>query len=180
MIEGSLSRRYAKALFQLAQEEEREEEVGQEIERFVAAYTSPSLMKVLNNPAFGVRNRRNIVVRVAQALELSQLVVHFLSLLLERDRLSMLPSIVSRYRRLLDEVKGRVEAGVVCAAPLERVMLEKVRAALKGISGKEVVLREETDPGLIGGVVVQLEGRIYDGSVRAQLEMMKRRIERGY
>ena len=50
----------------------------------------------------------------------------------------------------------------------------------RAISGKEVILHEETDPGLIGGVRIELEGRVYDGSVRTQLEKMKQRIERGY
>ena len=181
MIEGSLSRRYAKALFELALEEHREEEIGQEIERFVTAFTtSSSLSAVLNNPAFPLRSRKNIVVEVSRGLQLSPLVVHFLSLLLERDRLTFLPSIASRYHRLLDEKKGRVEARVVAPNPLEAAMLEGLREALRRVSGKEVVLKEESDPGLIGGLVIQLEGKVYDGSVRTQLDKMKERIERGY
>ena len=180
MIEGSLSRRYAKALFELALEEHREEEIGQEIDWFVTAYTTSSLPPVLNNPAFPPGSRKNIVVEVSRGLQLSPLVVHFLSLLLERDRLTYLPSIASRYRLLLDEKKGRVEARVLAPAPLEAAMLEGLRAAFSRVSGKEVVLKEESDPGLVGGLVIQLEGKVYDGSVRTQLDKMKERIERGY
>ncbi|MGH7775083.1 MAG: ATP synthase F1 subunit delta [Candidatus Binatia bacterium] len=180
MIEGSLSRRYAKALFELALEGHREEEIGQEIERFVTAYTTSPLMKVLNNPTFAVRGRKGIIVEVAKGLQLSSPVIHFLSLLLERDRLTFLPSIASRYRRLLDERKGRVEARVVTTSPVEKEMIERLREVLQEISRKEVVLQEETDPRLIGGVVLQLEGKVYDGSVRTQLEGMRKRIERGY
>jgi F-type H+-transporting ATPase subunit delta len=103
-----------------------------------------------------------------------------LSLLLERDRLTYLSAIVSCYRRLLDEAKGRVEAKVVGASWLDTAMVERLREVLHGISGKEVVLHQETDPRLIGGVVVELGGKIYDGSVRTQLEKMKERITRGY
>lgn len=180
MIGGSLSRRYAKALFQLAVEDHREEEIGQEIGQFVAAYTASPLITVLNNPAFGVRGRKNIVVQVAKGLQLSPLSIHFLSLLLERDRLTFLPSIVSRYHRLLDEAKGRVEAQVVAIGRLEEVMLEGLRQVLQRISGKKVVLHQETDPGLIGGALIQLEGKIYDGSVRTQLERMRECVGRGY
>ncbi len=59
-------------------------------------------------------------------------------------------------------------------------MLNRLRALLGGISSREVVLQQETDPGLIGGLLVELEGTIYDGSVRTQLEKMKQRIARGY
>lgn len=180
MIEGSLSRRYARALFELALEERREEQVGEEIERYVAAYADSSLSAALTNPAFPLASRKNVAVEVARGLELSPLAVHFLSLLLERDRLSHLPAIASRYRRLLDEKRGRVEARVVSSGPLEAAMLDRLREALSRLSGKEVVLKPESDPGLIGGVVIQLEGKVYDGSVRTQIEKMKERIERGY
>jgi F-type H+-transporting ATPase subunit delta len=80
----------------------------------------------------------------------------------------------------LNEVKGRVEARIVGASPLEPAQVEEVRDALRAISRKEVVLHEETDPALIGGLLVELEGKIYDGTVRTQLENMKERIARGY
>ena len=180
MIEGRLSRRYAKALFELALAERREDEVGQEIDRFLTAYSGSSLPAVLNNPAFHLGSRKNIIIEVSRGLQLSPLAVHFLSLLLERDRLSYLPSVASRYRRLLDEKKGRVEAVVVAPDPLAAAALERMREALGKVSGKEVVLQQESDPGLIGGVVIQLEGKVYDGSVRTQIEKMRARTERGY
>ena len=180
MIEGRLSRRYAKALFELALEERREDEVGQEIDRFLTAYSGSSLPAVLNNPAFPLGSRKNIIIEVSRGLQLSPLAVHFLSLLLERDRLSYLPSVASRYRRLLDEKKGRVEAVVVAPDPLAATTLARMREALGKVSGKEVVLQQESDPGLIGGAVIQLEGKVYDGSVRTQIEKMRARTERGY
>ncbi|MBI2999568.1 MAG: ATP synthase F1 subunit delta [Deltaproteobacteria bacterium] len=180
MVEGRLSRRYARALFQLALEEAREAEVGQEISRYAEVYTTSALIRVVSNRALAARARKNVVIEVARSVGLSSLMIHFLSLLVDRDRVGLLPSIASRYRRLLDEAKGRVEARVVAAALLSRDMMERVRVALQSISGKEVILHEETDLGLIGGVRIELEGRVYDGSVRTQLEKMKQRIERGY
>jgi F-type H+-transporting ATPase subunit delta len=80
----------------------------------------------------------------------------------------------------LNEAKGRVEAKVVLATPLEPKQRDQLVAALRAISGKEVLLREEADPELIGGLVVELEGRVYDGSVRMHLDRMRQRIARGY
>ena len=180
MIEGSLSRRYTKALFQLAREARQEENVGQEVEQFNAAYSTSELHTVLTNPAFAAETRKKILARVMQSQQLSSLTVRFLSLLLERDRMSHLPGIVSCYRRSLNEAKGRVEAKVVSASALEPAMVDRVRGQLRGISGKEVVLQQEIAPSLLGGVLVELEGTVYDGSVRTQLEKMKQRIARGY
>ncbi len=180
MIEGRLSRRYARAIFQLAREEHREEELGQELNRFVEAYNNSPLKTVLNNPAFSVQGRKNVAVQVAKSLDLNPLTIRFLSLLLERDRLDSLSSIAVHYHRYLDETKGRVQARVVSPAPLGEATLEKLRKTFQTIRGKLVILKEETDPGLVGGVLIELEGKVYDGSIRTQLERMKESIEQGY
>jgi F-type H+-transporting ATPase subunit delta len=180
MIAGSLSRRYAKAVFQLALAQGTEEQIGSEIEQFAGALQNPVLNTVLNNPTFAVQSRKNITVEVARSLQLSPLAVHFLSLLVERDRLSFFPAIVERYRRMLDEKKGQAEARVVAATPLEESDLKRLGAELEKISGKRVVIHQETDPNLIGGLVIHLEGKVYDGSVRAQLEKIRKQVEQAY
>jgi F-type H+-transporting ATPase subunit delta len=179
MTEGSLSRRYAKALFELAREEKREEAIGQEIEEFLNAYQGSALQTVLNNPAIELERRKNILEQVAKSIQLSPPSLHFLALLFDRDRLPYVQGISSFYRRLLNESRGRVEAKLVSATPLESGAMEQLRGALKKLSGKDVLLQQETNPELIGGLSVELEGTIYDGSVETQLEKMQQQIARG-
>lgn len=180
MIEGSLSRRYTKALFQLAREAGQEEKMGQELDNFLEAYKGSELQKVLTNPAFGIDDRKRTLIEVSNQLKLSILAIHFLLLLLERDRLNYLPSIAILYHHWLNEARGRIEAKVVSPGSLDSVMVNRLRDVLHRISGKEVVLQQEIDASLIGGVLVEFEGKVYDGSVRTQLEKMKQRIVRGY
>lgn len=180
MNEGRLSRRYSKALFQLAREAGQEEQIGREIEQLFTLYNESDLQKVLNNPAFDVAVRKTILNQVIQGQQRSPLTVKFFSLLLERDRLTHLAGIVSSYRRLLNEAKGRVEAKVVSATVLDTALTEQLRQQLRGISGKDVVMQEETDQELLGGLLVELEGKVYDGTIRTQLERMKQRIARVY
>ena len=179
MIEGRLSRRYTRAIFQLARETGVEEETGRELEQFFSIYRGSDLEKVLINPAFAAATRKDILTRVIQSQQLSPLTIKFLSLLLERDRLMELAGIVSCYRRLLNEAKGRVEARVVSSSTLETAVVEQLRERLRGLAGKDVLLQQETDPSLLGGLLVELEGKVYDGSIRSQLEKMKQRIARG-
>jgi F-type H+-transporting ATPase subunit delta len=180
MTEGALSRRYAKALFQLAREARQEEEIGRELESFLALYQSSALAKTLGSPVFSLPQKKKVFAEVAKVFKLSPLALRFLSILLERERLPYLSTIVARYRRLLDESMGRVRAVVIGSAAIDQAALAEIRGALKKISGKEVLLKVETDPGLLGGVLVELEGKIYDGSVRTQLDKMKERVGRGY
>lgn len=179
MIEGSLSRRYTRALFQLARDTGEEEKVGGELEQFASAHEQSDLRKVLTNPAFPAAARKSILRQVMSSQQLSPLTTKFLSLLLDRDRLAYLPGIVSSYRRMLNEAQGRVEARVVSATSLDGTVVEQLRERLRGLSGKEIVLQQETDPGLLGGLLIELEGKIYDGTMRTQLEKMTQRIARG-
>jgi F-type H+-transporting ATPase subunit delta len=180
MIAGSLSRRYAKALFQLAVAENREDAVAGELAQFAEVFAQPQLNHVLNDPAFSRQRRKNIVAQIAREIQLSELMTHFLELLIERDRVSFLPAIVERYHRMLDEKKGQAEARIVAANPLDEGDLRRLRESLEKISGKKIIVQQESDAALIGGVVVQLEGKIYDGSVRTQLEKMKKQVEESY
>jgi F-type H+-transporting ATPase subunit delta len=59
-------------------------------------------------------------------------------------------------------------------------VLERLRDALRQLSGKDVILQQQSDPALIAGLVLELEGKIYDGSVRTQLDKMKQRVVRGF
>jgi len=70
MIESSLSRRYTKALFQLACEAGQEEKIGQELESFLGAYSGSELQKVLTNPAFGIDSRKRTLIEVSNRLQL--------------------------------------------------------------------------------------------------------------
>jgi F-type H+-transporting ATPase subunit delta len=180
MIQGSLSRRYAKAMFQLAVAEKNEDAVAAEFARFADVLAHPELKRVLNDPAFSQRSRKNIVVRVARELELSLLATHFLELLIDNDRLNYFLGIAEHYGRMLDEKKGQAEARVAAANPLDESDLQRLRESLEKISGKKIIVQQESDPSLIGGVVVRLEGKIYDGSVRAQLEKIKKQVEQSY
>ena len=180
MIEDSLSRRYSKALFELARESGQEERIGDQLERFLSASTESRLGAVLSNPGFALDSRKKILLQVAKSIQLSSIIEHFLSLLLDRDRLAFVPAIIASYRHLLNQAKGRVDAKVTAAETLGSVVIENLRDSLSQLSGKEVILQQEANSELIGGLVVEFQGKIYDGSVRTQLEKMKQRIARGF
>ncbi len=178
MIEGKLSRRYARAVFELAAG--REEAIGAEVDGFLEAYEDPDLKKVLGNPAFDQDRRKDIAVEVAGHLGLSALTTNFLSLLVTRDRLDGLSSIADYYHRLLDESAGRVNVKVTVPQPLGEEQRNSLAAVVGEMTGKTAVLTEDVDPGIVGGIIVEVGGKVYDGSVRTQLQTLRKSIERTY
>ena len=178
MIEGKLSRRYARAVFELAAG--REEAIGAEVDGFLGSYEDPDLKKVLGNPAFDQDRRKEIVVDVAGRLGLSDLTTNFLSVLVTRDRLDGLPSIARHYHRLLDDAAGRVNVRVVVSQSLSDEQRKSLADVVGEMTGKTAILTEEVDPAIIGGIVVEVAGKVYDGSVRTQLESLRHSIERSF
>ncbi len=178
MTAGKISRRYARAIFELAAG--REEAVAAEIDGFLKAYGHPELRHVLGNPAFDIDRRKEIVAELAGRMGLSELTTRFVSLLLTRERLDGLPSIASHYHGLLDDARGRVNARVLVSRPLADAQRESLASVVSGMTGKTAALTEELDPSILGGIIVEVGGKVYDGSVRTQLHSLRQNIERAY
>lgn len=174
MIEASVARRYARALFDLAaQEAGAAEQVGRELAALSVYFEeSAEARAVLLSPSVPDQRRHDAVAALGKN-GLHALTTRFLHLLVERQRLAGLSGIVRSYRDLLDRHLGRVRATVTAPAPLAQGEVEKVRAALAQATRKEVLLSTQVDPALLGGVVAEVDGRVYDGSLRTQLERMR-------
>lgn len=175
MLEGKLGRRYGRALFELAQG--REEALAVELDNYLDVYVNSDLNNVLGNPAFPVGDRKAVAIEIAQKLDLSESTRSLVALLVERGRLSYLPAISAYYHRLLDELKGKVNAKVVTPKPLDESKRAELARLVGRLSGKQAVLEEQVDPSIIGGIVIEMGGTVYDGSVRTQLHGLRQSIE---
>ncbi len=179
MIMGSIARRYAKALFSLAVETGRVEAWATSLQSLKAAVEgSPDLRDVLSNPVYSKEQRRAIVEKLAGALSLDPEPRSLLLLLGDRNRLSYLSAVVDTFRDYADQHLGRVRAKITSAVKLEdgaaQAMAEKLSQATKA----KVLLEREVDPAILGGVVAQVESLVYDGSVRTQLEDLRKQLKR--
>jgi len=178
MLMGSIARRYAKALYSLALEQDR-------IERWCDALVglqatidaSPALQDVLSNPAYTKEQRREVVRSVAKALSLDEAPTSLLLLLADRNRLGYLEGIVRTFRELADAKLGRVRAQVVTAVPLDAAAEKALAAKLALATKTQVIVERAVDPGLLGGVVARVGSLVFDGSVRSQLEALRRELK---
>ena len=105
--------------------------------------------------------------------------VRFLQAVVRRGRQGLLGEIAQEYQELVDAKLDRMHAGVVLVeepdARLEKQIVERLTAAL----GKDVRAHFRADRGIIGGVVVRVGDRIYDGSLRRKLAVLRRRMLTG-
>jgi len=179
-VTGSLGKRYARALFQLAREVGNAEGIGEELARVVAAFEEPRLRMLVLSPAIDKRARLGIVREVVRVVGLSEIVGHLVALLAERDRLVILPDVARWYDQQLDDALGRVRVTIRSAAPLRgNEKTELVELARHLTERTDVIASTDVDPELLGGVVLDIGGTIYDGSVKTQLERLSKEMAEG-
>ena len=137
---------------------------------------NPELLRALTHPAVPMSAR----LKVADAVwaQSPAAVKRLLHLLVERDRVSILPAIAEAFALAWNESRGVVSATAVSAGELDGPQKEALVEALgKAAGGKGVELETEIDPAVLGGVRVTMGGRTLDGTVAAQLQALRRRLQ---
>ncbi len=174
------ARRYAKALFDLAQPAAEAEAVGRELEQVVAAFSDGGgAQAVLTRPWIKPADRRGVATAIAQKVGARKLVQDFVGLVAERGRADHLAEIIGAYRLLVDNELGRVRAQVRTAVAFTDAEKQQLSARLEQALGKRIILEEQVDASLLGGFIAQVGSLILDGSLDGQLARMRQRLARG-
>ncbi len=174
MIGSRVSRRYAKALFSLGQEDGNFEQYGRNLEEFVKfCQENSEFMRVIANPVFPLEERKNILGFVLEKSNFADAIKNFLNLLLDKNRIGAIEAINEHYAKLTDEVSGIARAEILTARPIKDEAVDKIQKALEALTSKKIKTEIREDESLIGGIVVKIGDMVLDGSVRAQLEGLK-------
>jgi len=177
---SKISKRYAKALLSLGQEDGNYGEYGDNLKEFAAfCKDNPEFSKVISNPVFSVDDRKKVLDVVLKKSTFADLVKNFLRLLLDKHRIGNIEDVSADYTRLTDEISNIIRADIITARPLKDDVMDKLDAVLSKITSKTVKAKVEEDESLIGGLVVKIGDLVLDGSVRAQLEGLKESLKRG-
>ena len=167
------SREYAEALFELA------EEAGQ-TEVYAEALTltegmlkeNPGFLQLLASPAVSREERMNALSAAFQdSIPLSMLVL--LRMMVYRGHARRIPEMIDWFRELVRERRGESEARVTTAVVLTEAQKTALREKLEKRFGRKMILKCEVDPDLIGGIRVETEGRVLDGTLRTRLQEIK-------
>jgi F-type H+-transporting ATPase subunit delta len=172
MLQTPAARRYAKALLELAQEQKVEEAIGGQLSQIVTALADPAVARVMGLPTLPLKLRRDVVEQLATTLSFHPLLGDFLRVLAENDRLNMLGEIHSAYQSLLEKAMGKIRVRIRSAAPLSGEELRSLVNAFSHLTKKTVIPTVEIEPDLLGGVVAEVEGRVYDASIKTQIRRM--------
>jgi len=179
MADGSIARRYARALVALGQEEGGiTDQLTSELEAIVTTLQANDgqLFQALCHPALSPNERKAVLDTVLPKLKAHALLQNFLRLVLEKQRFSFLPAIAADARAQADTLANRARAVVTTASSMSASMEKEVKATLEKATGKEIILESKIDASLIGGMVAQVGGKVFDASVKTRLGELRQQL----
>ena len=177
MARKAYARRYSQAVFEIALENNELEQWLSDLAMVVSVVEDAALKAFLENPKYHFDDKARLL---SEGLEgVNPLVLNLVFLLIARNRLEIIGDITEEYHRLLDSYHGIERAEVTSAVPLDDEDEQKLGEFLSKVAGKKVVLRSEVDPGLLGGIVARIGGKLLDGSTRSKLVALKKALAAG-
>jgi F-type H+-transporting ATPase subunit delta len=173
MRDATIARNYAEALFAAG------DGFGELLDGVAGAIQSDEhIVTVLESPRVSKAAKGQILERALKG-EAPREFVKFLQAVVRRGRQGLLPEMAQQYQVLLDEKLNRVHAGVTLATDADSRTQKQVVDRLAKALGREVRAYFRSDPRILGGVVVRVGDRIFDGSVRRRLSALQRRMLTG-
>lgn len=175
-MKGSrVAKRYARALLEVAEHGEGEK-WGAELEKLAKMVEAPELMMRLASPELPQEAREQAMQKIAERLELSFPLRSFAVVLARHGRIAEVGAVSQAYQDLLDEQLGRERATLTFAFQPDDATVQRVVSGLEAIAHKKIIPTVKVDPALLGGVMAELGGKIYDGSLATRLIEAQRRL----
>jgi F-type H+-transporting ATPase subunit delta len=137
---------------------------------------SPELRTALLTPAIQTSRKRAVIGKLLDEIPVSGFIRNFVFVVIDHRRIGMIEEIREAFDQRLDERRGIVRAEVTSAAPLDERRSSEMESALARLTGKRMRLRFAVNAELLGGAVARIGSAVYDGSVRGQLQQLRRTL----
>src|SRR3990167_6652935 len=170
MISGSIGRRYAKALLEIAKKENEVDDYLKQLQQLSTILKeSKDLSILLFDPTFETSDRKKVLDSIAKKLKFSSILQNFLKLLIDRGRMIFFDDILRSYQEQADEVLGRVHVKVTVPDQLPVGTDQLLKDKLEKTTKKNVILEIFSNPQLLGGMTLKIKNQVFDSSVKTAL-----------
>ena len=169
----NVSREYAEALFTLAKECGKEELYGKQLNDLVKLFgEQEEYLIFLASPSVDL-SERLMAIEKALLGNVEEDVLSFVQLLTEKGRIANFNQCAMEYNELLSNVNKTIKVIVKSAISLSEEKVLQIKEKIELKTGKNVVIEQLVDPSLIGGIIIETEGKIFDGSLKNKLSEIK-------
>lgn len=173
MIRSAVSRRYARALFELLgpADVERMRAGLQGLSQALAESTA--LKHVVASPAFSQAEKMSVLLELGKRLGCPGAIKGFLAQLVAKHRLAQIPAIADTFGELADQAKGVKQVEVTSASALSKKDREGIQRRLGDLLRGDVSVTYQEDPRLLSGLRLQIGSTVYDSSARNRLDTLR-------
>jgi F-type H+-transporting ATPase subunit delta len=174
LIVDPAAKRYAEAAYLIAREDGTQDAWVSGLKALASLTGDPDAQRFFEDSRVPIEHKRGLIEKALDGADPN--VLKLALLLLRRRRMGLGPMIADAYQEILDREKGIAHAVVTSAVPLSPGEQEAVQRKLVDITGGPVVVRQDVDESIIGGLVVRMGDRLIDGSTRSRLLALKQRL----
>ena len=170
----TIAKRYSKALFEVACEQNNRQEVCAQLNELnKVLIVQPQMILFMTSPQ--IDGQQKLAMLKTLQKDANQLTKNLLEMLFDYGRFAYLEAIIAEFNRLNDEFDKTIRATVTTAIKLDEQQVKKLAATFGDVVGaKKVILNQVVDPSIIGGVILQSNSNVYDGSIKSKFEKIKR------
>lgn len=172
--------RYSRALIELAAEEKKIAKSLEDLKGFLGLLKQSELLeKVLHQKVFQRFEKQKVLEKILDQMPFLETTKNFIIHLAKKNRLHLLPQIMDCLEKEI-ALRNDVERAIVTSA--QELSLEergKIGKKLETVIGKNLEIRYETDPSVLGGFVAKMGNNLFDGSLKSQLSLLQKCLESG-
>jgi F-type H+-transporting ATPase subunit delta len=172
-----IARVYGDALFAVAKEEDKIDEIRDELGEFADALNDDRDLQVFFfSPFFSSQEKRDGIAKAVKGA--SDEFENFLSLLAEKHRMPAIFRVRSHYDELWAEENKRLEVRVTSAVPLDESVVKRVGEEIERQTDRKIDLEAEVDEDILGGLVLRVGNMVLDASLREKLNRLRKEVSR--
>lgn len=176
MLNLQLAKKYAAAMFELAQEENKLKKYGEQLEEIRQLFASQPMLKAyMGNPQIQSAEKKELLNKVFGD-DVEKSVRNFMLLLVDKHRITLIEEIVGKYQALSNEAQNIMIAHVTTAVALTEQQEKALTAKLEAITDKHIKLKTHIDTSIIGGIVVKMGDKLIDGSVTSKIKSLEKQL----
>ena len=169
----AIAGRYAKALFELAQNSKSLDVIEGDFAGLMSAIeASPELRGALNNPVISKENIETVLQQILKKIGANKLTVNFINILVQNGRVKLLEEAISAYHVLMMQSRGEENAYVTTASELNSKQVAEIEKALGAAVGSKIKAVVTVNNEIIGGIIVRIGSKMLDASISGQLEKL--------
>lgn len=174
-----IAKKYSNALFHSAIEAGKTEKVYNDI-IFVSETidTNEQLKNALINPIVTIEDKKDIISKLF-CIHVEKITIDFINLLIENNRLECLSEVINCYNQLSNKTNNIITPIIISAIELSEEQKERIILKLESITNKKILPDYKVEPGIIGGIIIQIDDKTIDCSIKTKFDNMKKQLTKG-